>query len=790
MRSEEQLSRLATLAVVAVALIRSTISIAPQVRFDTDPGLNAMPYVGFGPTGSMVLDVILLMAAAMAFTAEARAGRRVHLGLVALAALPGIAVAWHGLSNGLDLFRGSTWLAAAIGGVAAMHLGRDPANRRLLVTGCASVVAMLVVRGAEQIWIEHAATVSEFERNRARIFAQYGWDPLGSAARSYERRLRQPEATGWFALSNLFSAAMAFGVVFFGATSLNGFVRKVRDLSVLVCLLLTIGAAVLLVINGSKGANGVTVLGAALAIVGLSRWRRLMPWVGLAMILVVALAPLLRGLFAEGFANEKSLLFRAHYLEGALRALPEAMPLGLGPDGFQDAYVRLKPERSPEDVMSTHAMAIDWVVLLGPLGLAWVALVGRMLWKRPVEVAGAEYEAPGRGRLAILLLALLSASAVAEAPILNEWWALARLVALGAFAITFLAIDAALRSASLAPAIAPALAAAMLAVVAQGQIEMIFFQPGMVVWVFVLLGALAALPADEPTGPARRLSLGALVATAYASIVLAFGVAPQMAQDQRMDEAIAVLAPVADLREAWPGLAQEVQRGQSGPAAKAALAAMEAAGAGPLAREAAEAVASSKSVEERIRDVGSTLQRFESTQRLAAAELLLKAREVHPTNWQPERAAIDQLVAASREGGRLDVERPSFAQAMHLSETSFEHWRSPRFAAMRSDLRYELARAKPSSDTIASALAAVNDALAVEPFAASRHIARGDLLAASGEFAQAIASWRRAIEVDAQRELDPLTQLSPKERAAIETRIATGERAATAPSSAYWPLVP
>lgn len=801
MRAEVQLARAATVALVAVAVVRCTVAFAPDIRFDTDPAINPIPFAGLGPTGSLLLDAIALLASATALAAERRAGRRVHLTWVLAAGLPGIAVFLHGWGNAMDLFRGSTWLAAAFGCVAAMHLARDAANRRLLVAGLSGVFGILVLRGLEQVWIEHAATVREFEKSKLAFFAQYGWDPQGSAARAYERRLRQPEATGWFTLANLFSAMMAFGTLFFGGTVVGGLIRERREASerdpgegravvIVLSALVALGCGTLLVVNGSKGAIGVTALGAVLIAIGHTRWRGAVPALSIAIVLLVAAGPTLRGLLPESFAGEKSLLFRAQYLEGALRAMPEAMPLGLGPDGFQDAYVRLKPERSPEDVMSAHAMLIDWLVLLGPLALAWVAIVARGVWRAPGAPVR-EADASGPVAMALVALSVLAAGLVAEAPLLDEWWLITHGAGAIAFLLTSFAVARAFDSAAWRGALGAAFAGATVAVVAQGQIEMLFFQPGMVVWLLLALGVAAPLPPSDAIAPSAKLSLAMLLPIAAASLVIAFGLVPQFALDRRMDDAAELLRPIAELRERRNDLAKEIGGGRAGEATARALR-LFGLGVDPdLSREATETLAKQAPPTDRFREFGALIERFESGQRIAAAELLLAAREVAPTNWRAERAAIDQLVAASRRNGVVDSSARTFEQAMHLADASFVHWRTPRFAAVRAELRFELARATRDESALAAALAAAlsaaEDAMALEPLSPSRRIAVGDLLAVQGKLAEAVASWRRALELDQQRELDPITQMSAKERAAIEERIARAS--APAPPPPRWPLL-
>lgn len=793
------MARWSTILIVAVATIRCTVAIVPQVRFDTDPAVNAVPYVGLGPAGSFALDLLLLVASALAFTAEVRAGRRVRGWLVALAALPAISVVWHGQSDAIDLFRGSTWVAAAIAAVAAMHLARDPGHRRLLIAGAVATLALLAIRGAEQVLIEHAETVRSFEANKAQFFAERGWDPLGAAARSYERRLRQPEAGGWFGLANVFSAAMAFGVVYCAGLS-TGRWRAARAAGdergriALMPALLLLGCAALLLANGSKGAVVATGLGLMAWAIGNSRVGRFAPMVGVAMLLLAAAAPALRGLLPESFAGERSLLFRAQYLDGALRAIAESMPWGVGPDGFQDAYVRLKSPRSPEDVQSAHAMAIDWLVTLGPLALGWCWLAVAALWRGgrslAERAAAVPPDAPQASVLAVATMigtATILVGALAEMPIVSGWWVIVRITALVAYVCTFASIAGCAdgRNGRLA------LWAATIALLAQAQIEMVFFMPGLCVWAAIVVGAMAASEgatesAIESIAP-RRMAFSSLWPAAVASIVVAFGLVPQVAQDRAMDEASEALAPVAELREAWPAAREALRRGET--AGDFVTLASESGGAG-LGSEIRQAIRAATTPPMRVAAAAGVIATFERDRRMAATERLLAAREANPANWQAERAAIDQLLAASRREGAFDVTSASFAQALALADEASRHWRSPRFASLRAEIAYQRGRAAPDAASIGGARQASAEALALEPHSVRRWTVEGDLRAAAGDLGAAVEAWKRALEADADRALDPLVQLSPAEREAIATRIRTAEdaMAGRAPVEPFWPL--
>ncbi len=801
------LGRWATIALVAIAAIRCTISIVPQVRFDVDPASNPEGYAGVGPAGSMLLDVGLLAACVLALAAERLAGRRVATWAVVLAALPSLAIIYHGAGNALDLFRGTTWLAAACAGVAAAHRARDPVDRRLLVAGVLAVAAPLLVRGIEQVTVEHAQTVEFFEKNKAAMFADRGWAEGTPAAEMFERRLRQVEATGWFGLANLYSAVMAFAAVgFSGLAAVALGRRESRGPAGVLCAILGLAALVLVGLNGSKGALVATALGAAIAVLAsTTRGRRLAPYAAVAFVLLAAAAPVVRGFLPEAWHGEKSLLFRSQYLEGAIRSVPEAIPLGLGPDGFQAAYLRHKPTRSPEDVTSAHAMAVDWLILLGPLALAWLVLVGRFLLPRPagpsIEPSPAE---EGLGdpaiRAAVLVsLAVFAVQSVVEEPIADLVWVGSRGVAAVALGIAFVGADRALRA--VGDRWWPVLFGALVAVMAQAQIEMIFFQPGLPAWAFLALGAiggplLASRARKDEEHPHHWLdTIPVALPGALALVVIGLGVVPQMRQDMAMDRAAELVTPLAAVREMWSGgMAQEVAAGKKGPKTEAVQAIVHRYGGVELEAGLRSALSAGDSAQARVAAVGKALQRFDAGQRARAADELRVADEIYPANQAAIEAAIKQLAIAGRRtfgARRAEIVDPVLhAAAIDLAAEHATVHDTARAWAMLSDLWLERVRAQSDEATVGVALGSLDRMLERQPRAAARHADRGDLLAAKGDFAAAAEAYRRALAIDADLELDPLAQFDPRLKASVEERLRTAEAASRgeAPPPHGWPF--
>src|SRR5262249_27355910 len=144
----------------------------------------------------------------------------------------------------------------------------------------------------------------------------------------------------------------------------------------------------MLVFTGSKGAVLAALIGVILAIAPLTIpliaptfASRFSGVIIMAMVLLTLGAVFARGTpLSQALSGDKSLLFRWHYTVASARMAAAHPWLGVGPDGYQDAYAQFRVPRNPEEVQSAHSMFWDWVCTLGvPAGACWIALVCTML---------------------------------------------------------------------------------------------------------------------------------------------------------------------------------------------------------------------------------------------------------------------------------------------------------------------------------------------------------------------------------------------------------------------------
>ncbi len=442
---------------VISAILAAAVCAKMLVTYDTFPGWSSDPTVSESaigvsvtPAGLLAINIGIMASSALAIvlawtTGLTRSWLDVLKSVLLAAGLAGIA--WH-IGTGPratveDWIGGSDLAAAFSAGYACSVLCRAHTLARVFAAILLASVVMLAARGFLQYVLEHDQTVATFRASREQILAANGWAEGSPMALSYERRLMQREATGWFGLSNVYGSIVGASAV--GLAGLAIAARAWRRY----LWLSAAAAAAALAMSGSKGATLATLIGAGL-LAGL--WwiskpadrgaapDRLIPWLrgalanpsltaiaALAMVIAAQGAILVRGLIGDRL-GELSLWFRWFYVQGAARIFADHWGIGVGPAGFKDAYMIAKPAISPEDVASPHSLPWDLAATLGIPGIAlgilwfaWICSLGRSLAagvpSGPVAdpAAAAQADPPLRTDLRVLALA------IAAAGVLSVW---------------------------------------------------------------------------------------------------------------------------------------------------------------------------------------------------------------------------------------------------------------------------------------------------------------------------------------------------------------------------------
>ncbi|MBX3354748.1 MAG: O-antigen ligase family protein [Phycisphaeraceae bacterium] len=785
--------RVALVVLAGVASARGLVTIAPALRFDSDPALVPGAFAGMGPSGSLLLDAIGAAAIAMLAAARLRASRLSQAGvmdprastregvalLIILALLPLPAFVAQSMAHHADFanfWRGATWLVAAM--AAVLVAGSDRAGRAIVAGALIGAAAAMTVRGANQFLVEHPALVSDFERVRESFFASRGWTPGSPAALAYERRLRQPEATGWFGLANVLSGvllsaallaallawserrgseARAVGRASSASRARSGAVEsspremRLNQVAGLACAVLALGSLALVIMNGSKGAFAVLVL--AVAATGLLVWRRSSGpapgWVPRLLLVLVFTAPVVAfirgGLLGETTLGERSMLFRWHYLIGSARAFVEVPLIGTGVGGFQDAYVRNRPWFSPEEVTSAHGAFVDWMVSFGAGGAGLVVLALFLLRASLRGAARDEDEpdaptaqersalgsAPGFALLAAALGALLALALTSSSDHAVESLSVRLLGSVIATVMAPLAARLVLRGGRV---IALALAVSAWALLTHAQVDMDFWLPGSAWWCWLLLGTAAAGAGSRPPSRADRPMLALVGVLSLAAAM-----------------ALAVVSMRAGIQER--------------SAERAAQSIEEAAATGePLPRRAAAML-----LEESTQAIPGNALPW-----LAAVEQGIRAVETVPPSETTEREALAREALDRAE--RAFRSRPELATARLLVDAH-----ALVAIESRRDARGTVVPGPGEPDEDAALREAIDTALRRDPRSLGmlRRMAEINLLLSDTAGAERAA--RRALEVNESFTLDPLRQLAPADRAFFERLISAAPSTPASP---------
>lgn len=588
----------AMLMSIGPALVKALSPVVTLPGWDLDPTLFPSSVAGCTPWLAMVLDATSLLGCALALVAtrstlSTKAG--VRLCLVMAAILLG---AWPVLYHGwLSPFAtigqqrtGLGWLAAFAGAVAVARLGTVRGMLPLMLAVTVGFVACLFAKGAIQIFVEHQQTVDDYLADREGRLAALGWPVDSPMARAFERRIMQREASGWFGLSNVFGSIGAAMVAIGAGLTIAAWLLKressgldrddadPKPPSMVMPALVFLISAGCVAMAASKGATAAAALGLGLVGVRLVLRKRKLPGV-VALIGPLACVGGIGAILLRGWAGDRlgdlSILFRWFYVQAASRIFADHPLLGVGPDGFKDAYLLAKNPLSPEEVQSPHSVFFDWTACLGISGFVWVMLtlvvmaviVRNTLNAPPSSPTVAAANEEDRGADALVrpaLLIVLATSLVAlflQRHELVPTDAAARVAGLIAWAICAVGLIKQPRV-LLHPMARTGLAAGAITLAAHAQIEMTgtWIQScglaGIVLGLAACGGAEQSvtdkqpLPTRSPTRLARwPAPVAALPLAAIALASLAWGTVPAYRWQADLQAAAAGLQPIAEAQQ-------------------------------------------------------------------------------------------------------------------------------------------------------------------------------------------------------------------------------------------------
>ena len=739
--------RLAMGAIIVAAGARVMISFSPIAVFDMDPAIDASPFIGATPAESVLLDALALAGASWLLVKRLLSRARVDLSssLIGLACIPSIALAiFHGMGDAEQLWRGSTWVAGiAIAWMMVVQGGGSESTllRRTIVASLAGIAVVMAVRGIAQLTSEHISTVAYYTENRDTFLRGQGWLADSPQALSYERRLFQNEATGWFGFANVFATVAAGSAVLMANVAIGRGVIIARAW-IWFCTCLCAG---LVIASGSKGGVAALAIGLIVTVLlrkGAGRERLLF----VALPIVVLCAIVFRGLIGLQW-GEQSLLFRWQYLMGATGTVLDSPWTGVGPAGFQAAFMQFRPSESVEEVVSAHGAFADWMVAFGCAGAGLVAFQLLMAWRSAHDLRSEELPRdvePIAGVVEMSIAAVVFAAVVSiafEAPSLDLVGYGWRFIGLGAGAVTAWAMvrimefmdskqrllskhapaDCTKSSASRAVGIGLSGFAAV--VLTHGQIDMVFWLPGSAIWGWLVLGTAAwwnwHSRSEESLRPVPTLGFTRVVMAGFACIFAGIAFA---------------LASVVS-----PALIEQDE----------------------VALKAAESLQQEARVD--------SSERLAMGRARAGASLVSAAQIWPPRPAYALRAAEQWKAAASCDP--LPVDSPEWLRSGMACAQSVAGMNSSSFSALLLMSTIALREAEISSGSWRSAELALREVLAVNPRHSESWIRLSLALAKQGDTLGARAALNSALESNETYALDPLRQFSADRRASIERQM-------------------
>lgn len=397
---------LGMLAILVAGILRTVVSIDPFPYWASNPLESWIGLTGLSPVGQLVCDCGATIGAGLLLWGLARSGVVCKWWQIVLT-LPAIGVAcWWGMKDGGSadhLLAGMPWVAGISSAVAISTVMQVSQARRVVSAVVIGICAMLALKAAMQVFVEHPNLVRDFKENRQAIFAANGWTAESSMARAYERRVMQSEATGWFGLANPLATIGAAVLVFGAAVTIPLRGEKARRG---IGIVLSMIGATITVLAGAKGGYAAVIGGSAMLILAVvcgwpklsevmrNRLRRFgLPLAGVCCVAVPLTLVAVRGVVDERL-GELSIWFRAMYLEAAARIFTQHPLVGVGPAGFKDAYLLNKNPLNPEEVASPHSVIADFVSGLGIAGVFLGVFVVGMAAMSMMQVGGAVTSAP------------------------------------------------------------------------------------------------------------------------------------------------------------------------------------------------------------------------------------------------------------------------------------------------------------------------------------------------------------------------------------------------------------
>jgi hypothetical protein len=378
--------------VILLALIPLRVVLNETVTFETPRMFrNLDAPTGAGPATSMAILCIILAAAGLIAFIRLRSGERyrwtgIEIGAAVLAI--GMAIStWRAGQKHLALVGSLNFLGILIYAMVLSQLMTRPWRIRLTLAVILATGALLVVKSAQQRFVELPATIKYYEEHKAELLGDRPSDPRSEGLRhDYEQRMKSGAVSGFFSHPNVLGSLLALLIPVGLAVTLANW-RASQRVPAVAAGLVTLGMIPTLIGTQSKGACAACAIAIGVMMLGTigSQWFRRNPRATLAGFWVAALvaaAGLSYTFRVSPDALGRSMLFRSMYWHAAGEMYKETGPLGIGAGNFGRLFTKYKSVECPEEVEDPHSWPIKALLEWGVVGLAGVLLViGGISWQ-------------------------------------------------------------------------------------------------------------------------------------------------------------------------------------------------------------------------------------------------------------------------------------------------------------------------------------------------------------------------------------------------------------------------
>ena len=357
---------------------------------------------GPGPVTTLIFAGLLLLAFCLWLAGAAHSGWMVRwprwlvLSILAMSVCSVIAAALAS-ERRISAHFAANWITQWLAFLMLLDLLRSRGYRKILLTAVLATAALVAVKCIHQAHVELPEMIAQYQQDPEKMLSAIGATAGTTRAVQFEERIRQGQATGYFALGNVTASTLILAVMAAVGLAADRIFTIRQKLSLPFGLLL-LGVAVMMVyaivMTGSRGAMVGLGLGAVLfaGYLGIKRIAvrksgslrfvahyRTIVLIALALVVVTVLAVVGLGLKYNSLGI-KTLTYRWHYWVGSARMFREFPWFGVGPGNFIFHYPAYKLPEAVEEVANPHNPIVQMFTETGLFGgLSLIACLAGIL---------------------------------------------------------------------------------------------------------------------------------------------------------------------------------------------------------------------------------------------------------------------------------------------------------------------------------------------------------------------------------------------------------------------------